>query len=83
MKNMTKLSKILNFLLWWPTKKIRLDATVLNNSEFDLFISKINKHKPKIIQGYVGAIFEFAKYIKTNIELGNGYIHSFDSLPFT
>lgn len=72
MKNMTKFSKMLNFLLWWPTKKIRLDATLLNDSKFDFFIGKINKHKPKIIQGYVGAIFEFAKYIKIN----NIYVNS-------
>lgn len=60
----------INDLLWWPTKRALLDCSSMSNSDIEIFITKLNKIKPKIIQGYVGGIFDLAKYIaKNNIKL--------------
>lgn len=56
----------LNQILWWPTKKIRLDASYLDDIKLAAFRNKINKYRPKLIQGYVGAITEFAEYLNRN-----------------
>lgn len=66
---MIRKNKILNsfnLILWWPTKKIRLDASYLDNYKLDEFRFKINKYKPRLIQGYIGAVYEFADYLFKN-----------------
>ena len=64
MRRTSLLSITLNNILWWPKKKICLDASSMNDSEILTFISQINKIHPKILQGYVGALVEIAKFIE-------------------
>ena len=64
-RNMNR-SSTLNNLLWWPTKKIRLDASELSAEKMDHFIKQYNKLKPKLLQGYVGAVHHLATYVKEN-----------------
>jgi len=52
----------LNGLLWWPTRRIFLDASLLSPESMDAFFLQLIRVKPEVIQGYVGAVFEFAKY---------------------
>ncbi len=59
----SKFKTFINKLIWFPTRRILLDASSMSIEDMDIFIEKINKVKPKILQGYVGAIEELALYI--------------------
>ncbi|MCK9609088.1 MAG: hypothetical protein M0R33_21855 [Methylomonas sp.] len=61
-----KLKNFINVLAWWPVKKIRLDASFLDDKKFELFAKNINKLKPSLIQGYIGAVYELCLYIEKN-----------------
>lgn len=58
--------KIKNRIIWWPTKRLSIDASFLTNAKFDAFTRKINKVKPAIFWGYVGAIEQYAVFLKNN-----------------
>lgn len=62
----------INHLFWWPTKRVLLDCSSMNSYDIDRFISKINRIRPSFIQGYVGGIYDFAKYVSEN----NVKVHS-------
>ncbi|MBS4034986.1 MAG: phenylacetate--CoA ligase family protein [Ignavibacterium sp.] len=67
-----KLSNLINQFAWWPVRKIRLDAASLDKNTFDKFIFKLNKFKPKLLQGYIGAVYEFALYLnERNIKINS------------
>lgn len=59
-------NEIFNKILWWPTKRIFLDASNLTQINIDKFIFKYNKLKPEVVMGYVGAIDELCHYIENN-----------------
>lgn len=56
-------AKLLNDLMWWPTRHIKLDATFITPEAIEKFIKKFNRVKPKMLQGYVGAITQVAQYV--------------------
>ena len=56
----------LNSLMWYPTKRLFLDATLITTERMHAFYNDIVKFKPEIIQGYVGGVFEFAKFCQQN-----------------
>jgi len=58
----SRLSNILNFLMWYPTKRIFLDAKNLTNETMQVFTTELFKLKPKVLQGYAGGLLEYAKY---------------------
>lgn len=61
---------ILNYILWLPTKRFFLDASLMNDRSMKLFVQKIKSNKPKIINGYVGAVVEFSRYcISNNVDI--------------
>lgn len=62
----SKISILLNNLAWWPVIKIKMDASIMDYNKMMLFSKKINSLKPKLIQGYVGAVYQFAYYLKVN-----------------
>lgn len=55
---------VLNAFIWFPTKRLFLDASLMSDSRMNQFMNNIIKTRPKIIQGYVGGVFEFAKHCK-------------------
>lgn len=59
-------SKLLNQVLWWPTRKIRLDASSMTLRSMSAFIKTWNQIKPPQLQGYVGAVEELALFIEKN-----------------
>lgn len=59
-------AQFINQMLWWPTRKIRFDASAMTPQSMDLFIREWNKFKPPQLQGYVGAVVELAQYIENN-----------------
>lgn len=60
------LGQVINSLMWWPTKRTLLDCSSMSFQDMEAFAKKINNIKPKFVQGYVGGIYDFAKYVKEN-----------------
>lgn len=56
-------ARLINALLWWPTRHIKLDATFITPEAIEKFIKKFNRVKPKMLQGYVGALCQVAQYV--------------------
>lgn len=56
-------SQLLNAMLWWPTKRIWLDASHVTNEAIEAFMVKYNKLRPRILQGYAGAIVHLARHL--------------------
>ena len=56
----------INEALWWPTRKIRLDASSMSEESLTGFIKQWNYTKPPQLQGYVGAVTELARFIETH-----------------
>lgn len=56
----------MNDILWWPTRRLLLDASKINEKDIKLFLTKFNKLKPELLQGYVGGVYEVARYISKN-----------------
>ena len=55
---------ILNKIIWWPTKRIHLNIKELNDDVFFEFYKKCNKNKVTYLEGYVGAVYEFALFLE-------------------
>ena len=62
----TIVSKILNTLLWWPTKRVFLAGTEMDEGHMHDFVQAINKTKPTLLQGYTDVVYEFALFIVDN-----------------
>jgi len=60
------IGQILNTLMWWPTKRTLLDCSSMSSSNIEKFIEDINRIKPSFIQGYVGGIYDFSKFVNDN-----------------
>jgi phenylacetate-CoA ligase len=58
--------KFLNRALWWPTKRIYLNASSMSEDEIKRFISDVCKRRIVWLQGYVGALERVADYILEN-----------------
>ena len=68
----TLITKALNRLLWWPTKRIFFDASMMSEASAKTFLSSFNSLKPSFFQGYTGSIDYLAQFILKN----NIIIHS-------
>jgi phenylacetate-CoA ligase len=62
----SKLRILINGLIWFPTKRLFLDASSFSPEDVKVFITKFIKHKAKIIQGYNGALSQVAEYVIAN-----------------
>lgn len=63
---------IINKIIWWPTKRVHLNIEMLNDDVFLNFYHKCKKYKVTYIEGYVGAIYEFALFLeKYNLRFNN------------
>lgn len=59
----SKWAKFKNAVAWWPTRHLKLDATLLTDAAMDDFIMQFNRVKPRLLQGYVGAVSQLADYV--------------------
>lgn len=59
-------AKCVNDFAWWPTRHLKLDASVIDESQIRRFIQKFNKLKPTLLWGYVGAVSQVARYVIDN-----------------
>lgn len=48
---------------WWPSKQIYLDAKLFDATTMRAFHRAIVKTRPALIEGYVGAMLEFAEFL--------------------
>lgn len=62
----TGIKATLNSLLWYPTQRVFLDASLMTDNSMEVFYKKLIRIKPPIIQGYVGGVFEFSKFCQRN-----------------
>ncbi len=66
----TFIATLKNRLLWWPTNRIYLNASSIDEKQLLQFTNKINKKKIKWLQGYVGGLEKVADFIlKNNISI--------------
>ena len=56
-------AKLMNALMWWPTRHLKLDATFLTPLSIEKFIRRCAVVRPKLLQGYVGAIAQVAQWV--------------------
>lgn len=56
-------AKFKNAALWWPTRHLKLDATLLTEEKIKEFLEKCAKVRPTLLQGYVGAVCQVAQYV--------------------
>ena len=54
----------INEMLWWPTRRIELDASCMTEEKMRDFVGRFNRIGPALLQGYVGAIDHLASYIE-------------------
>lgn len=62
----TFIGKLKNRLLWWPTKRIYLNASAINEEDLKKFVANINKRNVIWLQGYAGGLEKVADYILHN-----------------
>lgn len=60
---LTTLERLALAFVSWPRKVIRGDATNLSPSEMNAFITAFQKHQPKLLHGYAGALDAVASAI--------------------
>lgn len=49
---------------WWPTIQLFLNARAMTNSSMEKFVSDWNRYRPVLLNGYVGGVHEFARFIQ-------------------
>lgn len=53
-----------NTLSWWPSRQVFLDASELDDTTLAAFHEKVVRTRPRLIEGYVGAVAEYATYLE-------------------
>lgn len=61
-----KWQKFLNMLIWWPTKRIFLNASSVTEKNLSDFVNLLEKKKIKFLVGYCGSLEKIADYILEN-----------------
>ena len=56
-------AELINAILWWPTRHLKLDASLMTECSILEFIRRYNRLKPTLLEGYVGAITQLAQFI--------------------
>lgn len=56
-------AKLMNALMWWPTRHLKLDATFMTPQSIEKFMRRCAVVRPKLLQGYVGAITQVAEWV--------------------
>jgi len=65
-------SKFKNRLLWFPTKRIYLQASSISDNDLKQFVADINRKKTVWLQGYVGGLERVADYVlQNNIQINS------------
>lgn len=63
-------NRLINELIWWPTKRLKVDASSLDQEKLNFIIKYLFSKKPPIIWGYVGSVEQLALHMEAqNIKL--------------
>ncbi len=62
--NFGRLATIKNDLAWWPTTQVYLDAGLISEQTMEAFHRRLTATRPRLIEGYVGAMLEFADFLE-------------------
>jgi len=63
-------SRLCDAVFWWPTKKVLLDVSHMNEDSINRFLLKYQQYKPLLVHAYVGALDHVSEYVLENgIEL--------------
>lgn len=62
--NFGRVATLKNDIAWWPTRQIYLDAGLISPETMLTFHRELNRVRPKLIEGYVGAVIEFADFLE-------------------
>lgn len=55
---------IKNTVSWWPSRQLYLDAGLISNDTMERFHRDVTKIRPRLLEGYVGAMLEFADFLE-------------------
>lgn len=58
--------RLSDFLRWYPTRRLLLNATSFTEDDIAIFLSRFNRLRPPLLHGYVGALDAVAEYILKN-----------------
>lgn len=53
-----------NVLTWWPSRQHYLDAGLITPESMRTFHRSLQRHRPSLIEGYVGAMLTFADFVE-------------------
>lgn len=56
-------TKLTTMLSWWPTRVVTVDASKLDLRTVKDLVATVNRHRPALVEGYVGALWEIAHYV--------------------
>ena len=62
----SKLERLRRQILFWPTRRLYLDASLISKANIEAFIRQCQVVRPALIQGYVGAIEALADFVIEN-----------------
>lgn len=75
---------LINKIMWHPTKRVHLDIVNVNDKTLENFYIYCKKIKPKYIEGYVGAVEQFARFLlRKNLRLQGLHLVWTTSSPIT
>jgi phenylacetate-CoA ligase len=63
--NFGKRDTLKNDVSWWPTRQLYLDAGLISAETMTVFHRDLNRVRPRLIEGYVGAMLEFADFLES------------------
>ena len=58
--------RALNSALWWPTRKLNVDAGAMNEADLRRFADGIRRIRPTMLWGYAHSLHEFALAVERN-----------------
>ena len=62
--NTSRRTQLSTSLSWWPTRVQLVDASNLQQQTVENLVTSINRRRPALIEGYVGALYEISRYIE-------------------
>jgi phenylacetate-CoA ligase len=55
-----------NVVQWWPTRQVYLDARLFDRESMGRFHRRLVRVRPPLLEGYVGAMLEFADFLESS-----------------
>lgn len=59
----SRLARLKNAAMWWPTRHLKLDASFMDERSMGAFLARYDQVRPALLQGYVGAVTQLAQFV--------------------